>query len=156
MASPAQPSNAAHESRVLLDHAEKLLSQGKLEDSEAAFKKVIALSVDAPQGHYGLGVIQLRRGNSEAAAVEFQKCVKLDPENANAYYFLGEISENQNLPDVAIGFFKKALVIDPNHRSAQQKLEALRRGPNPSAHVEVPNEQRSAQPPIASGAGVYE
>jgi tetratricopeptide (TPR) repeat protein len=118
-------SDIALESKRLLDQAEELLRQGKLGESEAAFHNVIALSVQASQGFYGLGVIHTKRGDLVAAASDFEKCVGLDPLNANAYYFMGEIWGKRNLPDVAQGFFKKALEINPEHLAARQKSTPL-------------------------------
>ena len=122
MASIAKASNKAIESSALLNQAQVFLGKGELQASEDAFNKVVALSIDAHLGFYGIGVVQFKRGDLTAASISFQKCLQLDPENANAYYFLGEIEEKRNLHDQAVPFFKKALAISPDHFGAQQRL----------------------------------
>lgn len=154
MATPIHASSGI-ESKTLLNQAKELFNQGRFNESEAAFKKVVALSVDASQGFYGLGVIQLKRQDYAGAAVFFQNCVRLDPQNANAYYFLGETWEKQNLPDAAMAFFQKALAIDPTHRGAQQKIEASHRSAMSIRQSDSANGQ-VAHTPLVAGAGVYE
>jgi hypothetical protein len=129
MASPGQKplpsdvvSDPSIESKAALAQAWEFLREGRLPESEAAFKRVIELSVDVTQGLCGLGIIQLMRADYSGAAVLFQNWLRLDPQNANAYYYLGEAWEKQNLPDAALALFKKALAIDPTHGGAQQKL----------------------------------
>ena len=138
MASPGQsplpssnPSNAAVESRGLVAEAWELLSQGRIPESEVAFKRVIELSVDAVVGVFGLGTIQLKRGDYPGAAVMFENCLRLDPQNAAAYYYLGEAWEKRNVPDAALAFFRKALAIDPHCEAARQKLGVLTIARNP-------------------------
>jgi hypothetical protein len=151
------------ESKVLLEQAKQLLSEGRLQESEAALKKVVAQSPDSSEGFYGLGMIQFKRENYAAAAVLFQNCVRLEPRNANAYYFLAECSEKQNLPDVAVGLFRKTLSIDPNHRGAQQKLQNLARdakpvsGTNPAVGPQPDHRAQQEGGPVSSPqAGIYE
>jgi tetratricopeptide (TPR) repeat protein len=156
-AKPDPPSSsAALESKALLDRAKDLLSQNKLQESQAAFTKVVGLSAEASEGFFGLGAIQFRREDYAGAAALFQSCLRLDPKNANAYYFLGESWEKQHLPEAAIAFFKEAIAIDPDHHRARQKLEALRPRPNMAAPVDPPIEERSAHKPVAPGSGFYE
>ena len=132
MASPEQsplpssnPSNAAVESKGLLAQAWELLNQGRIPGSEAAFKKVIELSVDAVVGVFGLGIIQLKRRDYPEAAVLFENCLRPDPQNAAADFYLGEAWEKRNVPDAALAFFRKALAIDPHCEAAKQKLGVL-------------------------------
>jgi membrane protein YdbS with pleckstrin-like domain len=161
-APPGQPpSSAVRESKQLLGNAERLLSENKLQESEAAFTKVIALAVDASQGFYGLGLIQFRRARYADAATMFQGCLRLDPMNANAYYYLGESWERLKVPGAAVAFFEKALSINPGHRGALEKLSSRAASGSASAVQPLstaPHTHPAAAPSLVPGGGegVYE
>jgi tetratricopeptide (TPR) repeat protein len=145
------------ESRAWLTRAQELLAKGNLKESEVAFKNVIALSVNAGEGYYGLGVLRLNQGDYTAAALNFQKCLELDPRNANAYYYLGEIFErwHKDLPGRALGFYQRALEINSQHLSARQKIANLQQSTTPVRQGDrgpTPTAGRST----TRSAGVYE
>jgi tetratricopeptide (TPR) repeat protein len=135
MAAPnhARPSELLSEeqSLSLLNQAKNLLGQGKLSESEKAFKTIISASTKPSEGYYGLGVIQIRRRDYATAAILFQSCLRLDPNNSNAYYYLGESWEGLTLPAASAAFFEKALKINPQHRGAQQKVHLKQSAPSP-------------------------
>lgn len=147
-------STLTSESKALLDHANALLSQGKLKESESVLRQIVELYPTAPEGFYGLGLIQLKRGDTSGAASLFEKCVGLDPLNDNAYCFLGEIWERRNLPEVALGFFRKALEINPGRRGLRERVQRLNVNKPPG--TSRPARQGVASAPSTGEFGIYE
>ncbi len=113
------------ESLELLERAKKFLSQGRWQESEVAYRKLIDLGIHRAEGFYGVGLIRFLSKDLNAAADELKRCLQLDPQNSNAYYYLGEISVARNAPDAARSFYAKAIQIRPGHVGAVKRLKEL-------------------------------
>lgn len=129
---PLSPHNlgSGDTSKNLLEHAKKLLSEGKVRESEIIFKQVIASGQNTSEGFYGLGFVRLDQGDLDGAATQFKNALQEDPKNANALYQLGWIAEKQQSWEAASTFYGKALSIHPQHKGA---IAALKRHPDHAA-----------------------
>jgi hypothetical protein len=119
-------------SKNLLEHAKKLIDEGKVRESEVIFKQVIASGQNTSEGFYGLGYVRKNLGDLHGAATQFENALQEDPKNANALYQLGWIAEKQQSWEAASAFYGRALSIYPEHKGA---IAALKRLPdNPASH----------------------
>ncbi|RQR84844.1 MULTISPECIES: PH domain-containing protein [unclassified Burkholderia] len=105
-----------------LARAEQLLREGKRNESLAAFKRLLADPDSAADGHYGIGYINWKSGDSEAAATAFRSSLKLNPDHADAAYWLGIIAKGEGQPGVAEAYFLLALKANPKHAGALENL----------------------------------
>lgn len=110
-------------SELSLVRARRLLGEGKLADSLAAFQAA-ALEGAGAEAQYGVGFVRLKTGDVDAAASAFRACLRTDPGHANAAYQLGAIAERERQPDIARAYYERALRSNPAHAAALRKLGA--------------------------------
>jgi tetratricopeptide (TPR) repeat protein len=118
----------------LLSDGRRQLEQGQLDASSAAFLSASRISATAAEGHYGLGMVALARGDPATAEASFSAAVAADPANNNALFQLGFLWEKQGRRDDALSVYRRVLAAQPQHASARVRHEAL--------------SKRSQQPPI--------
>jgi tetratricopeptide (TPR) repeat protein len=121
----------------LLSEGRRLLEQGQLDSSAAAFQRASRIAATAGEGHYGLGVVALARGDPIAAEGSFSAALAAGPRNNNALYQLGFLWEKQGRRDDALDAYRRVLATQPQHASARVRYDALTKG--------------SQQPPAAGG-----
>jgi tetratricopeptide (TPR) repeat protein len=129
----------AQSSEQLLEHAKQLRAEKRLQESAAAYQRVIDSGLHRGEAFYGLGLVHLDSGDQQSAATALETALSSDPGNANAYYYLGEIWTARNAPDIAQSFYSKALAVNPQHAGALK-----RRDPAMRSRVGA-EEQRSKQ-----------
>lgn len=99
------------------------MQQGKIDQAEAQFKKIIAQDEKIPEGYYGLGLIYNRKEpGSKTAEKNFKKAIKLRKDFALAYYQLAEVYRNRNKLKDARENLQKALEINPSLANAWLEL----------------------------------
>jgi tetratricopeptide (TPR) repeat protein len=97
----------------------------------------IALTPNAPQPHYILGLIAKSQGRPEDAIAAFQRVLKIDPRDPGANINLGQVYAQQRKATEAIAAFNVALNAEPYNTTAlynlgqvlvrsQQKVEGQR------------------------------
>ena len=112
--------------RYTLKYAKALHRAKKLNESRRAFNSLVSSRNYKAAGLYGLGVIDLQRGDTAAAADSFNKCLDLHPRHANAWYYLGRIAEEKKQPEAKIReFYKRSLEINPAHAGALMRVRRL-------------------------------
>ncbi len=111
------------EATMLLEQAKALYSEGKLEESEVAFKRVIASGNGVADGFYGVGLVRGSMRDWNAAAANFEQALRHDPRHANALYQLGFVAEEKDNLQEARAYYRMALVANPQHLGAQKKLK---------------------------------
>lgn len=67
------------------------LQNGRLEEAESSFKKVIALKGDYPHGHNDLGIAQMSQGRYREAEASFAKALEITPSFRDARMNLGTL-----------------------------------------------------------------
>jgi tetratricopeptide (TPR) repeat protein len=108
----------------LLSTARRAYESGAWEESEQHFALLLASSEYEAEARYGLGMLELQRGDERRAASFFRDALSSDPSHANSLYQLGLIAEPGS-PEEAQSFYADALQANPAHYGAQQRLRAL-------------------------------
>ncbi|MDX1693498.1 MAG: tetratricopeptide repeat protein [Ketobacteraceae bacterium] len=75
----------------LYDAGEDFYRQGKLEEAQTEFRKMVEHFPDSIIAHYRLGNIAFRLRNLDNAAYHFEKVVELKPRHSKAHYNLALI-----------------------------------------------------------------
>ena len=93
--------------------------QGKWDEAENDYRKILAENPKYPGIHFLLARILLSKPNpgpdfKEEAKKELQQELEIDPNNAGAEYILGELARQAGDLDSAIQHFSKATKLDPN------------------------------------------
>lgn len=100
-------------------------ARGRLEESEAGYRTVMALDPRMPYPHYGLGNLQALQKDHRAAVASYQKAISLGAKNAATLTKLGLSLIALGDKEPGIGALKSALEIDPRYPSAIQALQSL-------------------------------
>jgi tetratricopeptide (TPR) repeat protein len=130
----------------LLADGRRLLEQGQLDRSQAAFLRASRSSAAAADGHYGLGMVALARGDLVAAEAAFTAALTADPTHNNALYQLGFLWEKQGRRDDALRAYRRILAAQPDHASAKVRHQALSNGLQ-HQHPPVPGRHDSPHTP---------
>lgn len=83
-----------------------------------------ALGVDRndPSLYTGLGIVELKLGNTEDARVAFERALKLDPRSANALNNLGAVYCLEQRYKTAVRYLKRALALDETEAATHVNL----------------------------------
>ena len=127
----------------VLAQAKRLVADGKDDEAEASFRRLLSHDGYRAEGNYGVGYVSLRRGAADVAELMFHRAVADDPRHANAAYQLGRMAEQRGFVDEAREWYDHALAGNPEHVGAQQRLVTLGR---PVAQQPV----ASAQPVVTA------
>ncbi|MGV4986854.1 tetratricopeptide repeat protein [Streptomyces sp. NRAIS4] len=111
--------------RDTLARARDLFGQQRYDESEQAFARLVAVPDFAAEGHYGLGVIRLTRGDLAGAEQFLLRCLASDPSHGNACYQLGAVAEQRGNVTEAIGRYRQAVTVQPGHHGALLALDRL-------------------------------
>jgi len=122
---PKSKSVVPHNQSVELAEAAKLFQAGRLEEAEAAARKVIAADSRNAEAHSLLGAVLDQRGLAAEAEREYQAALLLKPNSVTALANLGVLLARTNRTDDAIQRFQAVLRLDPQHATAVYNLGAL-------------------------------
>ena len=96
--------------------------EGKLEEAEILYQKILEIEPKHPDVNNNLGVLQHRLGRLDEAETNFKKAIELKPDYADAYNNLGGIFKDLNRVDEAETNFKKAIELKPDYVDAHYNL----------------------------------
>ncbi len=106
-------------------NAESLEMQGKWDEAEHEYRRILEKQPNLPGIHYSIGRILLVRAGPDAdrntiapAKQEFQKELEIDPSNAGAHYILGELAVKEENWEEGIKEFSSATKLDPTFADA--------------------------------------
>src|SRR6185436_13568869 len=120
-ATPQRPASAD----TLLSDAGALVHAGRLEEAEAATRKIVTAYPRNAEAHSLLGVILDQRGQTAEAEKEYGAALHLQPKLVSALSNLGVLLAKTNRGTEAIAKFEEVLRIDPKHEGAIFNLGAL-------------------------------
>ncbi len=107
-------------------NAEALETQGKWEDAEKEYRKILEDNPNLPGIHYRLGRILLSAPETatsrDEARREFEQELKIDPGNAAAEFVLGELSFQAGKVEESVGYFSRAVKLDDSFVDAYLEL----------------------------------
>ena len=96
--------------------------EGKIEEAEKSYKKVIELKPDFPEVHNNLGNILFELSKIDEAEASIKKAIELRPDYAEAHYNLGITLQNLGRLDEAEKSYKKAIELKPDYAEAHNNL----------------------------------
>ena len=88
-AAPAVPPGDARQRGRWNDYGIGLLLQGDLRGAEAAFRRVMAIDPDYPDGPVNAARARLQEGDVDAAIPLLEQALAIEPDLARAHFFLG-------------------------------------------------------------------
>lgn len=93
----------------VFDAAVTAFDQGKLDEAQAKFEKLLTLKPDLAAAHYNLGVIAERKGDLAGAQAHYEKAQKADPKHEPTLLNLGKVYRLQDKFEQAIALYEAAL-----------------------------------------------
>jgi len=93
--------------------------------AKEAFKAIIDVFPDSPQGHYGLGLAYEQLGKKDYAEESYLKAIKVDYTFAQAYFNIALIADDNNDEQKTYDYYKKTLLYNPEHFWANLNLGSL-------------------------------
>ncbi len=102
-------------------NAVDLTTAGKLDEAEAAYKKLLTVNPDIPEVYLNLGYIYSQKKDNAAAEGAYQKALELRPDSADAALALASIYQRTGQPEKAKAMLDKAAAANPGDASAQFK-----------------------------------
>lgn len=103
--------------------ADTLTKEGRFEEAEAEYRRILELRPDDPQALALLSQILLRREDFEGAIAVYRKVVDSNPNDIAALSGLGIALASSGRIDDAIAVFQRAVEVDPRSVRAQQNLQ---------------------------------
>jgi Flp pilus assembly protein TadD len=119
------PSKVIDTASETLGEAADLLRAGRLEEAEAATRKIVASYPRHAEARSLLGVILDQRGLTADAEREYLAALSLKPNSITALSNLGVLLARTSRAAEAIRKFEAVLLVDPQHRTAVYNLGAL-------------------------------
>src|SRR5690242_9316712 len=110
---------------TMLSEAGALVQAGRLDDADAATRKIISAYPRSAEAHSLLGVILDQRGQTAEAEKEYGVALRLQPKLVSALSNLGVLLARTHRGPEAIARFEEVLRIDPKHEGAIFNLGAL-------------------------------
>ncbi len=102
--------------------AESFEVQGRWDDAEKEYRKILEENPQTPGIHYRIGRIILSKpetaSTGEDARKEFAAELEVDPQNAGAEYVLGELARQDQQMDTAIDHLTRATKLDEGFADA--------------------------------------
>jgi protein O-GlcNAc transferase len=115
--------NAVHDSA--LADAEALRDAGRLSESEAAYRTLIAAAPELAQAQYKLGVVLGMSGREEEAEAAYRETLRLNRNHPEAANNLGVILNKQQKNQEAKEYFLRALAEKPDYLEASIGLGSI-------------------------------
>lgn len=98
---------------VLNDLGNLLRLAGRLEESEAAYRRALTVDPDRVSAHFNLALLLQQENRLDAALEEYRRVVALRPDHAWAHYQIGAILESRGAAPAATRAYAQAFALDP-------------------------------------------
>ena len=98
------------------------LKEGKFQEAERLYSKILQIYPAHPEANHYLGVTLYILGKLKEAEIRFKKSIELKPDYTEAYYNLGITLQKLNKLVEAEESYKKALALKPDYVDAHNNL----------------------------------
>lgn len=122
MFGPTRTQVARQQAQARVVTAEKLKSQGRLDDAIAQFSQAIAENPTLTSAHMGLGEVYQEKGDYAAAEVSFRRATELEPSSFKAQYAHALVLQLLDRLADAVRAYLRALSIQPDDFEANRNL----------------------------------
>jgi predicted TPR repeat methyltransferase len=102
----------------LLGQAVRLHQQGRLDQAQALYRRVLEANPRQFDALHLLGVIERQRGNPRRAVELIGEALRVDPQQARAHCNLGAALQDLGRVDAALASYEAALRLDPGYALA--------------------------------------
>ncbi|HUO93918.1 MAG TPA: tetratricopeptide repeat protein, partial [Rhizomicrobium sp.] len=99
--------------RMLVQTAQQLMAEGRLDDAARAWDQVLVAAPEHPLALYRLGQHRFFRKDLHAARVLLERAEKADPKNPNVALSLAFVYRSQNDNQNELAALQRALTADP-------------------------------------------
>jgi len=110
--------------QMLISSAKIDMVWGKLDSAYAKYQKSLSITYSVP-AHYGIAVINLRRGNIHIAEQELKRVIIKDPDYQPALLDMIYLYKQKGQYAKAIQWCKKAIVYFPDNKHLQYEMQDL-------------------------------
>ena len=114
-----------------VDHGNRMLRKGRLDQAIAAYRMAVRLSPEHPAAHNNLGTALKEAGHMDEAIVCYRQALTLKPESHVYHYNLGNALEQQGRLEEAAAAYRRAIELQPDfvlaHCSLGTTLKDLQR-----------------------------
>ena len=109
----------------ILQQAIAAHKEGKLEEAEKLYQKILEINPNHVEVYYNLSDILYKVKKFKEAEIKIKKAIELKPDFAEAYYYLGIILTNFSRFDEIEKSYKKAIQLKPDLTQAHYSLGIL-------------------------------
>ena len=113
---------------ALLCQGNAYLGLGRLDDGIAAYRKVVAIVPNWPDGWNNLGGALNKRGLSDDAVIAYRQALTLNPNQAESWSNLGGIFRERKQEQEALDCFNQAIDLKPGLAGAYINMGSLLHG----------------------------
>jgi len=101
---------------------------GRLDQAEPLYQRLLASDPDHVEALHFLGVLQHQRGRSDQAMACIERAISLAPDYADAHNNLGNVLKETNQIEPALRAYRRVVALNPRHADAWNNLGVLLRG----------------------------
>jgi tetratricopeptide (TPR) repeat protein len=105
--------------------ARKLYDEGRLADSERAYRQAIDSNEQNADGFYGVGLVRYSSRDYSGARQWFAASLERNPRHEHSLYYLGLIAERDGKSETALRLYGSVISLNPRHKSARSRLGEL-------------------------------
>ncbi len=118
----AQLQSAQNPAALQLAHANRALTEGRLEEADEHYRQAIGLDPDSFDARTGYATLLDRRGETGASIAEWRRAVELRPDDPLSQFNLGSLLAREGSYGEAEPHFRAALRLDPSDRETLDRL----------------------------------
>jgi predicted TPR repeat methyltransferase len=108
-----------------LELAMKLHREGRLDQAEAIYRRILEAAPDHPDALHFFGVLSHQRGRSDEAIALIGRSIELQPDEPAPICNLGNVLVDRGRAEEAAEAYRRAIALDPDHVAAHNNLGAL-------------------------------
>lgn len=118
----AAPATFQTDAAAYYKQGDEHFQAGRYAEAVEAFKQLVKLRADVPQGHFYLGLAHYRLKQYAEAAAAFREAARLKPDWATAHNYLGNAYRQLGKPAEAVAAYREAVRANPALAEAHYKL----------------------------------